>query len=373
MKYNIDPELSFISKFKMPNNPKLLPLMNAVCRSFRCKSDDKVTVKKAKLRGYDGAELSAYVIEPKQIEDTTKLLPCLIFFHGGGFMLRASGGHYKLAKKYAYQLPCKVIYVDYRLAPKHPFPIPAKDCFAAYRWALAHAKRLGIDKENIFLGGDSAGGNLAASVTLMARDRKLPLPKGVLLIYPVTDRRMQTTSMQEFTDTPVWDAKLNRMMWQCYLGDKEPQPVEYASPAEAKSLKNFPPTYMEVAEFDCLHDEGVVFCEKLKKAGVATELHEIRGGCHGYETATNSLIVRACMELRVVWMKRLLNENKKNTGEIGYGLHHGFKKAHRTSANSDAGRVCYGYKRKEAAASAKKSRQRMLGVSRWGSRTWGKL
>lgn len=365
MKYNIDPELGLIAKIKMPRNPKLLPVMNLAVRSFKCKSDEKVIVKKTKFRGCDGAELSAYVIEPKQLEETNKPLPCLVFFHGGGFMLKASGGHYKIAKEYATKLPCKVIYVDYRLAPEFPFPTPVEDCFATYRWVLRNADKLGIDKNNIFIGGDSAGGNLATAVTLMARDRKLPLPKGVLLIYPVTDRRMITASMQNFTDTPVWDAKLSRMMWQCYLGDKEPEPVEYASPVEAKSLKNFPPIYMEVAEFDCLHDEGVYLYEKIKATGVATELHEIKGGCHGYETATNSLLVRTCMDLRIAWMRKLT--------EDCHGLYRRVKKAHRTSANPDAGRVRNGFKRKETAVVTKKGGQRLLGVSRWSSRTWGKL
>ena len=366
MKYNIDPELGFISKIKMPNNPRLLPLMNAVCRGFLCKSDDKVTVKRYGMPGYLGEPLVVHVIEPKCVEDTTGPLPCLVFFHGGGFMLRASGGHYALAKEYAYKLPCKVVYVDYRLAPKHPFPIPVEDCFAAYRWTLTHAKRLGIDKTNIFLGGDSAGGNLAAAVTLMAKDRKYRLPKGLLLIYPVTDRRMQTTSMQNFTDTPVWDAKLNQTMWRCYLEGEEPFPVEYASPAEAKDVSKFPPTYMEVAEYDCLHDEGVAFCEKLKKAGVSTELHEVKGGCHGYETATNSLLVKACMNLRLAWMRKQMKENN-------YGLYRRIKKVHRTSANFHAGWVRADSKRKKAVTFTKAGRQRMLGLSRWGSRTRRKL
>ena len=307
VKYPIDPELRKIAKIKMPENPNLLPLMNLVVRNFRCKSDDRVTVKRYGIPSYLGETLPVYVIEPKLEVQKGTALPCLVFFHGGGFMLKASGGHYKIAKEYAVQLPCKVVYVDYRLAPEHPFPIPVEDCFATYRWVLAHAKGLGIDKNKIFLGGDSAGGNLATAVTLMARDRRYRKPKGLLLVYPVTDRRMQTLSMQNFTDTPVWDAKLSKMMWQCYLGDKKPSPVEYASPAEAKSFTEFPPTYMEVAEFDCLHDEGVELYEKIKAAGIDTEFHEIKGGCHGYETVTNSLLVRACMELRVAWMQRVIN------------------------------------------------------------------
>ena len=311
MKYTIDPELKLISKIKMPNIPKLLPLMNAVCRGFLCRSDAKVLVRRYRMRGYLGAPLMVHVIEPKLIKEKPKRLPCLVLFHGGGFMLRASGAHYKIAKEYAVRMQCKVIYVDYRKAPKHPFPIPVSDCFAAYQWTCSHAKQLGIDKENIFLGGDSAGGNLAAAVVFMAKDRLYHLPKGVLLVYPVLDRRMQTLSMQTFTDTPVWDAKLSKTMWQCYLGKAIPVPVEYASPAEAKEVSCFPPTYMEVAEFDCLHDEGIEFAEKLKKSGVAVELHEVKGGCHGYEMATNSLLVKSCLDMRIAWMKRMVKKTKK--------------------------------------------------------------
>ena len=308
MKYNIDPELYGIAKIKMPGNLKLLPLMNRVIRSFRCKSDEQVLVKRARLCGYQGEVLSAYVIEPREKENSDKPMPCLVFFHGGGFMLRASGGHYKIAKEYAARLQCKVVYADYRLAPQNPFPVPAEDCFATYRWVLMHGKKLGIDRNAIFLGGDSAGGNLAAAVALMARDRKFPMPKGVMLIYPVTDRRMNTVSMQNFIDTPVWDAGLTKLMWQCYLGNQEPEHVEYASPMEAASFRHFPPTYMEVAEFDCLHDEGVNLYERIKETGVPTELHEVKGGCHGYETATDSLIVRACMDCRVKWLQSLLEQ-----------------------------------------------------------------
>lgn len=369
MKYNIDPELSLIAKVKMPGNPKLLPLMNQAIRSFQCKSDENVTVKKTRIHSFDGAELSVYVIEPKQPEQKEQPLPCLVFFHGGGFMLKASFSHYKIAKEYAYRLPCKVVYVDYRLAPEWSFPTPVEDCFVTYQLVLKHADKLGVDVNNIFLGGDSAGGNLAAAVTLMARDRNLPLPKGVLLIYPVTDRRMVTSSMQNFTDTPVWDARLSNIMWQCYLGDKEPEHIEYASPVEAKSFIGFPSTYMEVAEFDCLHDEGVNLYEKIRATGVETELHEIKGGCHGYETATNSLLMRACMDCRVAWMRKLIRENKEND----HGLCHGFKKIHRTSANPDAGRLRHGFKRKEAAVVAKTGGQRVLGVSRWSSGAGRKL
>lgn len=146
----------------MPANEKLLPVMNMLIRNFKCKSDDNVDVTEYKISGYEGAELNVLAIEPKNTED---LLPCIVFFHGGGFMLKASFAHYELAKEYSAKLPCKVIFVNYRLAPEFPFPTPVEDCFTAYKWVLDNVKQLEIDSNKIIITGDSAGGNLAAAVT----------------------------------------------------------------------------------------------------------------------------------------------------------------------------------------------------------------
>lgn len=307
MRYPLDKELKFIALVKPPSNIKLYPILNIFMKFFQCKSDDKVNVTVYKTPGYENAILKTYVIEPK---NGGKSMPCLVFFHGGGFLLKASGAHYQIAKEYAEKLPCKVVYVDYRLAPKHPFPIPVEDCFATYKWVLDNADMLGIDKNKIMIGGDSAGGNLAAAVTLMARDRHLSLPVSLLLIYPATDRRMITESMKKYTDTPVWDSRLSKMMWDAYLGGQTPEHIEYASPIEASSFELFPPTYIEVAEYDCLHDEGILLYKRLKEESIKTELHEIKNACHGFETAVGSTIMRKCIDRRIKWWR--FNNAKEN-------------------------------------------------------------
>lgn len=109
-----------------------------------------------------------------------------------------------------------------------------------------------------------------------------------MLIYPVADRRMITESMKKFADTPVWDAARTKMFWSAYLGNQEPKQVQCASPIEAESLKHFPNVYMGVAEFDCLHDEGIAFAGRLRAEGISTELHEAKGAYHGDETALGS-------------------------------------------------------------------------------------
>ena len=149
--------------------------------------------------------------------------------------------------------------------------------------------------------------NLALAVSLMARDRGLRMPDAELLVYPVTDRRMTTDSMKKYVDTPVFDAKLSKMMWDAYLGHRQPERIEYASPLEAASFAQFPPTYIEVAQFDALHDEGVLLYQKLREQGISAELHEVNGACHGFETATKSNLLKTCIEGRINWLRSARN------------------------------------------------------------------
>ncbi|MCM1166276.1 MAG: alpha/beta hydrolase fold domain-containing protein [Lachnospiraceae bacterium] len=305
MKYKIDRELKKIARNKAPSNIYLYPIVNIAMKLSVCKSDDKVIVNKYVTPGYKNARLSSLVIEPRE---HSGILPCIIFYHGGGFLLKASKAHYQIAKWYAEKAKCKVVLTDYRLLPKNKFPVAVEDCYCTYKWVLDNDDMLGINRDKIIVAGDSAGGNLAAAVTLMLWDRNRLSPFGAMLIYPVTDRRMITNSMKMFTDTPIWDAKLTKMFWRAYLGDKEPEQIQYASPIEAKSLEHFPNTYIEVAEFDCLRDEGIAFADRLQSEGVITELYEVKGACHGFETALESSIIAEAMERRIRWIKSLLNK-----------------------------------------------------------------
>ena len=303
-KYGIDSELTKLIKQKAPSNIYLYPIVNMVMKLSICTSDEKVTVKKYVTPGYENGKLSTFVIEPKK---NSGVLPCIVFYHGGGFLLKASRAHYQIAKWYAEMAKCKVVFPDYRLLPKNKYPVPVEDCYCTYKWILNCADMLGINKDKIVVAGDSAGGNLAAAVTLMLWDRVQISPLGAMLIYPVTDRRMVTESMKIFTDTPVWDAALTRMFWKAYLGNQEPKQIQYASPIEAESLEHFPNVYMEVAEFDCLRDEGIAFAERLLAEGVFTELHEVKGACHGYETVLESRIVKESIQRRISWIQSVFH------------------------------------------------------------------
>ena len=222
-------------------------------------------------------------------------------------MAAVSGAPYRIAREYARLARCRVVFPDYRLAPEYPFPVPVEDCYQAYAWTVRNAEKLGIDSSRIVIAGDSTGGNLAAAVTIMAAERGERLPAGSMLIYPVTDRRMESESMKRYTDTPVWNSRLSEMMWKAYLGPSIVTDISHASVMEAERLDFSPETYAEVAELDCLHDEGAGFAERLRREGVAVELHEEKGCCHGYEMALHSSIMRNAMERRIRYLTRIFS------------------------------------------------------------------
>ncbi len=310
-KYPIHKDFSFYTHLYPPINRLTLPLMNAFLRILpkRKDADSTLSIKKIKIT-LPNKKIAAYLFEPKTSSENS---PCLVYFHGGGFVLEAAPYHYALTKQYALQTPCKVLLVHYRLAPKHPFPIPAGDCFSAVEWLVENAQKFGIDPTRIAVGGDSAGGNLAASVCLMARDRNAAKLCGQMLVYPVIDRRMETTSMKKYADTPMWNSKLNKKMWRYYLKNHTDVSIEYASPQEAETLQNLPQTYMETAEFDCLKDEGENYAAALEKAGVAVTLLQTEGTMHGFDIVTKSPITQKSVAKRVEFLQKCFYPTEKGT------------------------------------------------------------
>lgn len=294
-KYNIHSDFMKYKNMKPPMSPAVLPLINYFMTRllYKVKPPNGLIEIKHSITGYQGAVIQVSVFEPVgQILP----MPCLVYFHGGAFALQAAAYHKRLAYDYAIKTPCKVVLVDYRLKA---FPVGLEDCYSAFCWIREHAESLGIDKSRIAVGGDSAGGALAAGVCLLARDRKIPMPCFQMLIYPVADERQTSGSMKEFIDTPLWNSKLNAKMWRMYLKNSLPEKREYASPAEAASLEGMPPSYVEVAEYDCLRDEGIAFAEALKKSGIVTELYKTQSTVHGFEIAEDNEIARKSVTVRV--------------------------------------------------------------------------
>lgn len=303
MKYPISREFIPLRRISLPiRNARIAGSLGAMLRAPRSLFRDKeLRVREHRISGYLGGEIELIFIEPADIPSSERTL---VYYHGGGFLFGAAGHHYKMAKLYAIGARCRVVMVQYRLAPRYPFPYAPEDCYAALRYVYDNADELGISPSLIAVGGDSAGGALAAAVVQMARDRGESVPLFQLLIYPVTDRRMQTDSMRDFVDTPMWDARLSRMMWQSYAPSPSDSELPYASPAEARDFSHLSPAYVETAEFDCLRDEGIAYARSLDSAGVTVTLYETVGTMHAFDVISDAPTSRAAIASRIEYMKK---------------------------------------------------------------------
>lgn len=284
----------------------LLPFFQAMTRFLyrRQTVPTTITVRKFTCKSFDGHALPLELFSPQALVGAA---PCILFLHGGAFTLPATNFHKKLMAAYALGSSARVLFVDYRLVPKYRFPYGLEDCFAAYAYMVEHAKELGIDVRKIAICGDSAGGALAAGLTHLIRDRNLPKPLFQMLIYPVLDARQLTNSMKRFTDTPIWNARQNKKMWDLYTGSRGDDAS--VSPAQATSFKGLPQAYIEVNEFDCLRDEAVAYAKDLQDAGVDTLLNQTKGTIHGFELHWKSKYTQQIIRERIAYMQHQFNDS----------------------------------------------------------------
>ena len=215
--------------------------------------------------------------------------PALVYYHGGGWVIGDLYTHDGLCRSITNAARCAVLSVDYRLAPESKYPVAVEDSYAALLWIVANAERLGIDRRRIAVGGDSAGGNLATVMALVARDRKGPRLALQVLIYPVTDHDLDTRSYLENATGYVLTREGMRWFWNHYLA-REAQGLDpYASPLRASSLAGLPPALIITAEYDPLCDEGEAYAARLRDAGVPVTLTRYPGMFHGFVRLTNVL------------------------------------------------------------------------------------
>jgi acetyl esterase len=210
--------------------------------------------------------------------------PALVFFHGGGWVIGDLESHDQVCRALANATPCIVVSVDYRLAPEHKFPAAAEDAIAATQWIATNAARLGIDAGRLGVGGDSAGGNLAAVVALGARDRDGPRLAFQLLVYPAADMRMDWPSAERHAQQlPLTRAAMDWFIAH-YLRSAADEADWRASPLRASSLKGLPPALIVTAGFDPLCDEGEAYAKALRAAGVPVVHQLFEGQIHGFLT-----------------------------------------------------------------------------------------
>lgn len=208
--------------------------------------------------------------------------PALVYFHGGGWVLCSLDTHDGPCRALTNRAGCVVVSVDYRLAPENQFPAGLEDCTAAVAWVLREAAQLGIDADRVAIGGDSAGGNLAAAVALAHRDRGGAPLAHQLLVYPVIDARRDTPSYRDNAEGYFLSAQAMAWFWEQYLGDTSKGEDPLASPIRAGNLSGLPPATVITAEFDPLRDEGEAYAERLSAAGVPVEMRRWDGIIHGF-------------------------------------------------------------------------------------------
>lgn len=309
-KYPISKEFFPFSHFTPPISEKFLAIAvpNMKTPKFIFKDKD-IDVVRYLVKSYDGEQIEAFLMSPKALGRNA---PCLIYLHGGGFVLSAAGYHYKNAMRYAKEAGCKVLFVNYRLAPKYPHPVFFEDCYAAFSWAYDNAEKLGIDTLRIGIGGDSAGSTLAVGVCMMARDRKHPVKFAFqMLLYPYLDARNNSETCKKYTDTPMWNSSLSDRIAPMTKVDKNNSNYVYYSPVEAESFEGLPPAYIETAEFDCLHDDGILYAAKLRAEGIDVTLNETKGTMHGFDIVQNASITKSALESRICFMKKWYNLTDK--------------------------------------------------------------
>ncbi|GAC1659091.1 MAG: alpha/beta hydrolase [Candidatus Elarobacter sp.] len=209
-------------------------------------------------------------------------LPMLIWYHGGGWVCGSRNSYDALCRVLARESGCMVASVDYRLAPEHPAPQPFEDAYAALEWLAANARALGADGTRLAIGGDSAGGSLAASIALKARDVGGPALTHQLLVYPAVGDDAQTESVRAYGEGHFLTKERIAFYWSCYIPQPEVAELPYVLASRAATLRGLPPATIVMAECDPLYDQGVAYAERLRADGVPVDLRVYHGMIHAF-------------------------------------------------------------------------------------------
>ncbi|MDI3289690.1 alpha/beta hydrolase [Polyangium sp. 15x6] len=297
------PDLALVARIlpRITAGPRLLKVVRRLGRDTGApRSTPSV---RAFLRDIPGAQ-TARVFVP---EGVTQLMPAMLWIHGGGFIMGSPAQDDEVATTFARELGMTVVAPSYRLAPEHPFPAAMDDLYAALTWLHANAAALGVRADRIVIGGASAGGGLAAGLTLLARDRKEIPVAFQLLVYPMLDDRTVGKTI-DGTNHRLWNEGSNRFGWSSYLG-REPGGADvpvYAAPARAESLAGLPPTWIGVGTFDLFHDEDVEYAKRLEAAGIAVELEIVSGAFHGFDVLRRANVSKTFLARQIAALRRAL-------------------------------------------------------------------
>jgi acetyl esterase/lipase len=223
------------------------------------------------------------------LPDGARPRPVLVYFHGGGWVLGSLEAADGVCRRLANAAECAVVSVAYRRAPEYPFPAGLEDCYAATCWIAEHGAEHGLDESTIAVGGASAGGNLAAAVTQLVRERRGPPLVCQLLVYPPLDHRAATASMRERQPRPFFSSADVAWCWGHYIADRADGESPLASPLRSLDLRGLPPALVVTAELDPLRDEAELYAARLRAANVPTQLVRFDGVMHGFFSLSDRL------------------------------------------------------------------------------------
>jgi dienelactone hydrolase len=253
--------------------------------------------------GSDGYAVGVRVYRGTKVEGRRG---ALLFVHGGAFVFGDLELEHDRCLTYARDTDVVIVAVDYRLAPEHRYPTALHDVDTALTWLLSHADELSIDTARVGVGGASAGGALAAALTLWCRDRGGPALAAQLLLYPALDDRGQFPSLDQYEHGPPWDGRRSRQMWSLYLPEGE-SATPYAAPARADNLSGLPPTLMVTCEEDPLRDEDLDYVERLRAADVAVVHDHYPSAYHAFDViAISTALAQGALANQCDFLQRTL-------------------------------------------------------------------
>ncbi|MFF1959574.1 alpha/beta hydrolase [Streptomyces sp. NPDC058220] len=256
----------------------------------------------------DSAPIPLSVFSPANTDRTTAA-PCVYWMHGGGMVMGDRFSQIDIPLEWLDEFGAVVVSVDYRLAPEATGTLLVDDCYQGLLWVADHAAELGIDPARIVVAGASAGGGLAAGVTLLARDLGTPAIAAQMLICPMLDHRNTSTSSRQYSGGPgVWTREMNEFGWRCVLGDLADNEVPaYVSPALADDLSGLPTTYIDTGSAEVFRDEDADYATRVWAAGGQAELHVWAGGFHGFDALYPQAPISAtARRTRADWLARVM-------------------------------------------------------------------
>jgi acetyl esterase/lipase len=294
----IDPELlqaldAFPAiQFSAESLPMIRTAFAAMFGAQALPDDPDIAAERIEIDRPGGDPLPLYVYRPRR--STTGRRPAVLHVHGGGYVIGTALMSAPANVETSRAMDAVVVSVDYRLAPETAHPGPVEDCYAALTWLHAQATELGVDPDRIAVMGESAGGGLAAALTLLARDRGQLSLCHQHLIYPMLDDRTCTRDPHPQTGEFLWTRPSNHFGWRALLGEEPggPNISPYAAAARAADLASLPPAFIYVGSLDLFLEENLSYAERLLRAGVPCELHVYPGAYHGFERSADAAITR---------------------------------------------------------------------------------